>query len=231
MKIHKNIFTCIVLFTMLISTNFLHLQLNADTINYVNVPNLNLRINWNHKSTIIKVLSKWEILSISETLNNGWKKVITDNWTIWYVNWKFLSEIEPYYEKTQWSIYEVDVNSAFVRWDNFKKIQAVLRLWDKLEVLDEKIIKWIWIKVRIIESKYTQSYVWREWYISKKIVKPIEEIELNSAWEPETDLNSAWLETQADLDSAWGESQIDLNNTWGEPQIINNIDLLNLISD
>lgn len=208
---NKKTFLSVLLIVLIFCSNFSYYKLNANDEMYVNVWYLNLRTNWNHNSKILKVLNKWESISLIWQSENGWQKVVTNDWITWFLKEKFLSNIEPYYEKTQWDVYEVNVNSAFVRWENFKTIRAVVWLWNKLEVIDNRIINWLWIKVRILESSYNNSYVWREWYISKKIVSVSETNSYYDEEYTEDDIQSNSMNNQNEEENS--NDQANIMNT------------------
>lgn len=217
---NKKIISFMLLMSIVFSSNFLVWVTNANYDMFVNVTHLNLRASGTTQSKILQVLDKWTQLSILEETQWVWRKVETSQWVTWYVHSKFLTDIEPYYEKTQWVNYEVSVDSAFVRWNNFKSIKAVLRLGDQLEVLDERIVNWFWVKVRISQSNYKDAYVWVEWYISKKIIQPNASMENVSVANSDDTMNNSMEEEAPAVEASTEETSDSANDTTNSEESI-----------
>lgn len=156
---------------------------------------LNVREWASNESKVLWVIKKWESVEILETDKYWWKKIKSTWWLEWYVYWKHLTittqkeelslqnnnSQNVSYSKVEltWNEYEVKTFRANVRSiNNNQKIIAILRTWDKVVSLSDELVQNVWIKVRIV-SAVDSKYIWREWYISKKVVKNIWNIEVN----------------------------------------------------
>ena len=145
----------------------------ADDYAYVKVVHLNIRAAWIHTAKIIATVDKWYKVTILETLDNGWEKVLLENGETGYLNGKYVTDIEPQYEKVSWSKYTIKSWRAFLRWFNMTSKVAVLEKWDTLEVTSDKLYLSKWIQVRVSDSK-TAKYIWRTWYVAKALVQVID---------------------------------------------------------
>jgi uncharacterized protein YgiM (DUF1202 family) len=169
----------------------------ADDFMYVTAYHLNVRAEGTFRSGIIATVDSGYKVVIMEELPNGWDKVLLENGQVGYVNARYLSSSEPYFEKASGSEYEISVPSAFVRSDGLQKKIAVLHRGDRLEVLDRKVFLQKWIRVRIASSQ-KDGYIGRVGYISKKLVQVIDGTQypeempaLNSA--PSEDPSVDWI--------------------------------------
>ena len=145
----------------------------ADDYLYVNAAHLNVRVAGTYRSAIVATVDSGYKVTVLESHDNGWEKVLLENGESGYVNGRYLTEQEPYFEKAQGSSYEVTVPSAYVRAEGMKKVVAVVHSGDRLEVLDEKVFLGKWLRVRVLSSTHDR-YNDRVGYISKKLVTVIE---------------------------------------------------------
>ncbi len=164
----KKVIACLILSASIFYTTSL-----ADDYMYVKASHLNVRDSKLFRGKIIAVIDSWYKVTVLETLNNGWKRVLLENWQEGYVNGKYLVEEAPYYEKAQWSKYTVVSPRVFVRWDNIINKIAVLHKWDMLETMSEKIYLSKWVRVKITSATISR-YNWRIGYIAKQLVKVVE---------------------------------------------------------
>lgn len=151
----------------------------ADDYFYVNAAHLNVRSAWSVKWKIVAVVDSGYKMTVLEYLDSGWRKVLLENGQEGYVNGKFLTQAEPYYEKVTSSRYTIASGNAFLRWFDTRSIVAVLKNWDQLEVTSEKVYLNRWIQVRVATSSI-KRYEWRTWYIAKRLLAPIEGYEYSS---------------------------------------------------
>lgn len=66
---------------------------------YVKAEHLNVRSVASVKGKIVAVIDSGYKVTILESLNNGWRKVLLENGQVGYVNGHYLVSQEPYYEK------------------------------------------------------------------------------------------------------------------------------------
>lgn len=141
----------------------------ADDYLYVNATHLNVRSANTFRSSIVATVDNGYKVTVLESQENGWKKVLLENGSEGYVNGRYLTEQEPYFEKAQGAVYAVNVYSAYMRGEDLIKKTAVLHKGDRLEVLDEKVFLGQWLRVKILSSVHGR-YNDRVGYVSKKLV-------------------------------------------------------------
>ncbi len=142
----------------------------ADDYMYVSATHLNVRASATYRSAIVTTVDSGYKVTILESHDNGWKKVLLENGQEGYMNGRYLTTTEPYFEKALGSNYQVAVPAAYIRGEGFKKIVAVLHNGDRIEVLDEKVFLGRWLRVRVVSSTHDR-YNERTGYISKKLVR------------------------------------------------------------
>lgn len=145
----------------------------ADDYSYVNAEHLNVRSLGSVKGKIVATVDKGYRMTVLESVNGNWKRVLLENGQEGYVNGKYLSEEAPYYEKVSSTRYGVKVAHAFVRSDGLQKKIAVLEGGDQLEAVSDRVYFGRWVRVRVAESA-NPGYVGRVGYISKYLIEPVE---------------------------------------------------------
>lgn len=145
----------------------------ADDYLYVKASHLNVRTAPSVKGKIMATVDSWYRVKILEVATWNWRKVLLENWEVGYMNSKYLTDAEPYYEKVTSSRYTIRSGKAFLRGFDLTSKVAVLEKWDVLEITSEKVYLSKWIQVRVVSSKI-KRYEWRVWYIVKKLTEPLE---------------------------------------------------------
>ncbi len=98
----------------------------ADDYMYVSATHLNVRASATYRSAIVTTVDSGYKVTILESHDNGWKKVLLENGQEGYMNGRYLTSEEPYFEKALGSTYQLSVPSGYVRAEGLKKIVAVL---------------------------------------------------------------------------------------------------------
>lgn len=137
---------------------------------YVVAAHLNVRAAATFRSSIVTTVDTGYKVTVLESANNGWKKVLLQNGEIGYVNGRYLTDVAPYFEKALGSTYTVATPQAFLRGDGLKTKVAVLKRGDTLQVMDEKVFLGKWLRVKVINAT-SNRYNERVGYISKKLVQ------------------------------------------------------------
>lgn len=133
---------------------------------YSKAYNLNVRSNPSINWKIIWELKKGYTVTEVRKTKSGWKKIILNNWTVWYARDKYLALNENNANKLLWKNWIVNARTVFVRSEpNFNsRAYAIVKKWEKLNILSENIINDYFIKVQVISWKYKG----RIWFIGKK---------------------------------------------------------------
>lgn len=154
--------------SLMLGANLLSTTTLADDYSYVKATHLNVRADANVRSSIVATVDTGYKVTVLETLENGWRKVLLANGETGYVNGKFLVDTEPYFEKALGSNYVVAAPRAFVRAEGLEKKIAVLHKGDRLEILDEKVFLGKWLRVRVVSAEIAR-YNDRVGYIAKQL--------------------------------------------------------------